>query len=139
MTTLAYESAAPLPVTSWADDAETADRVGLGLRRLLASDAVTVDLYGDLETVLGEDAARLSLEDSAAIAGRLRAVAPTLKYVVARLLTPYPSEMDDVMARSSEFPGPDDTYGHLVRFANSILTVLDLMGELAELREDDPS
>ncbi|MFJ9889511.1 hypothetical protein ACIQRW_27155 [Streptomyces sp. NPDC091287] len=139
MTALMCESAAPLPVAAFANDAETASRVDLGLRRFLASDAVTVDLYDDLETVLGEDAARLSAEDSMAIVCRLRAVTPTLRYVVARLLRPYPSEMDDVMARSSEFPGPEDAHGHLVRFASSILTVLDLMGDLAELREDASS
>ncbi|MFI2353734.1 hypothetical protein ACH5AG_03410 [Streptomyces anulatus] len=139
MTALMYESTAPLPVAAFANDEETASRVDLGLRRFLASDAVTVALYDDLETVLGENAARLSPEDSAVISARLRDVAPTLNDVVARLLKPYPSEMDDVMARSSEFPGPEGAHGHLVRFASSILTVLDLMGELAVLREDDPS
>ncbi|MFH8466018.1 hypothetical protein [Streptomyces sp. NPDC017991] len=139
MTAVMYESAAPLPVAAWAHDAETASRVDLGLRRFLASDAVTVDLYDDLETVLGENAARLSPEDSLVISDRLKDVAPVLKEVVERLLKPYPPEMDAVMDRSSEFPGPDDAHGHLVRFASSILSVLDLMGELAELREDDPS
>lgn len=139
MTALVYENAAPLPVAAFANDIETAGRVDFGLRRFLASDAVTADLYDDLETVLGEDAARLSPPDSAAISDRLGNVAPTLKDVVGRLLTPYPPQMDAVMERSSEVPGPDDTHGHLVRFASSILTVLDLMGELAELREDAPS
>ncbi|MET7319549.1 hypothetical protein [Streptomyces sp. NPDC005549] len=139
MTTPVYESAAPLPVAAFANDVETASRVDVGLRRFLASDAVTVVLYDDLETVLGEAAARLSLEDSAVISDRLRNVAPTLKDVVERLLTPYPPQMDAVMDRSSESPGPNDTYGHLVRFASSILTVLDLMGDLAELREGAPS
>ncbi|MBT2396245.1 hypothetical protein [Streptomyces sp. ISL-100] len=139
MTALVYESAAPLPVAAFANDVETASRVDLGLRRFLASDAVTVGLYDDLETVLGEDATRLSPEDSAVISDRLRDVVPALKDVVERLLKPYPPQMDAVMDRSSEFPGPEDVYGHLVRFASSILTVLDLMGEIAELREDDPS
>ncbi|MEU1484514.1 hypothetical protein [Streptomyces sp. NPDC005752] len=139
MTALAYESAPLASAAAFANDAETASRVGLGLRRLLAYDAVTVDLYDDLETVLGENAARLSAEGSAVISDRLRAATPTLNDVVVRLLRPYPSEMDVVMARSSEFPGSEDVHGHLVRFASSILTVLDLMGELAELREDERS
>lgn len=139
MTAMVYESAAPLPVAMFANDAETASRVDLGLRRFLASDAVTVDLYDDLETVLGEYSAHLSAEDSAVISDRLRVVAPTLNDVVRRLLSPYPTEMDVVMVRSSESPGPEDVHGHLVRFASSILTILDLMGELAELREDAPS
>ncbi|MFD0551595.1 hypothetical protein ACFQ0X_22190 [Streptomyces rectiviolaceus] len=90
MTAVAYETASPLPVAMFANDDATACRVDLGLRRFLASDAVTTDLYDDLETVLGEDAARLSPEDSEVIAHRLRDVAPTLKDVVERLLKPYP-------------------------------------------------
>lgn len=139
MTALVYESAAPLPVATFANDAETASRVDLGLRRFLASEAVTVDLYDDLETVLGEDAARLSPGGSIVISDRLRDVAPTLKDVVGRLLSTYPPEMDAVMVRSSEFPGPEDAHGHLVRLASAMLSVLDLMGELAELREDASS
>ena len=35
------------------------------------------------------------------------------------------------MVLSAEQPGPDEVHGHLVRFASSMLTVLDLMGEIA--------
>ncbi|MEN8656100.1 hypothetical protein ABCR94_37400 [Streptomyces sp. 21So2-11] len=139
MTAVIYETAAPLRVGAYANDDVTASRVDLGLRRFLASDAVTNDLYDDLETVLGQDAVRLSPEDIAAIADRLRKVTPTLEYVVERLLKPYPAQMDAAMALSSEMPGQQGVHGHLVRFASTILTVLDLMGEIAELREDDTS
>ncbi|MFI8433815.1 hypothetical protein ACIGJO_08700 [Streptomyces sp. NPDC079020] len=117
MTALACESAAPILVAAFASDIATTSRVDLGLRRFLASDAITVELYDDLETILGEDAARLSPEESAVISARLRDVTPSLREVVERSLTPYPPQMDDVMVRSVGFPGPGDAYGHLVRFA----------------------
>ncbi|MEE1737570.1 nucleotide sugar dehydrogenase [Streptomyces sp. BE147] len=62
MTALACESAAPILVAAFASDIATTSRVDLRLRRFPASDAITVELYDDLETILGEDAARLSAE-----------------------------------------------------------------------------
>ncbi|MFC8006582.1 DUF6415 family natural product biosynthesis protein [Streptomyces olivaceus] len=139
MTTVVHETASRLHGL-YAEDDETTSRVWLGLRRFLVSDAVTEELYEDLEAVLGEDAARPSSADCAAITSRLRSATAELVNVVPRLITPY-SEMDAkavanqmpiVVLLSAERPAAGAEYGHLVRFANAVLTLLDLMGEAAE-------
>ncbi|MFD4986466.1 DUF6415 family natural product biosynthesis protein [Streptomyces sp. NPDC058374] len=139
MTTVVHETASRLH-GSYAEDDATTSRVWLGLRRFLASDAVTEELYEDLETVLGEDAARPEPADCAAITDRLRSATAELVNVVPRLITPY-SEVDAkavadqmpiAVLLSAERPTAGAEYGHLVRFANAILTLLDLMGEAAE-------
>ncbi|MFI8174049.1 DUF6415 family natural product biosynthesis protein [Streptomyces microflavus] len=139
MTTLVHETASRLH-GSYVEDDETASRVWLGLRRFLASDAVTEELYEDLETVIGESAVRPSPPDCAAIADRLRAATAELVEIVPRLITPY-SEVDAkavadqmpiTVLMSAERPVSDAEYGHLVRFANAVLTLLDLIGEAAE-------
>ncbi|MFG3213850.1 DUF6415 family natural product biosynthesis protein [Streptomyces tendae] len=139
MTTVVHETASRLHGL-YAEDDETTSRVWLGLRRFLVSDAVTEELYEDLEAVLGEDAARPSAADCAAITSRLRSATAELVNVVPRLITPY-SEMDAkavadqtpiVVLLSAERPAAGAEYGHLVRFANAVLTLLDLMGEAAE-------
>lgn len=139
MTTVVPE-AASFPHGSYAQDDETTSRVWLGLRRFLAADAVTEELYEDLEAVLGEDAARPSPADCAAITDRLRNATAELVHVVPLLVTPY-SEVDAeavadqmpiAVRLSAERPATGAEYGHLVRFAHAVLTLLDLMGEAAE-------
>lgn len=116
----------------FSNDVETAGRVSFGLRRSIASEVVSDELYDDLEAVLGEDARRLSSGERAAIADRLRQITPALEDVVKRLVQPYPEEqMRHVISLSLEQPGPEDVRGHCVRFASSVLTSLDLMGALA--------
>ncbi|MBT2405587.1 MULTISPECIES: hypothetical protein [unclassified Streptomyces] len=138
MTAVIHETASPLPGTFVNDDAMKG-RVHFGLRRSLASEAVTDELYDDLETILGEGAVRLSLRRSAAIADRLRTTSTKLVEVVPLLIKPYPLEqqsrmMDQLCAvayLSVERPSPDRVHGHLVRFASSILTLLDQLGDVA--------
>ncbi|MGC5042470.1 hypothetical protein ACLQ16_04035 [Streptomyces albidoflavus] len=132
MTAVVPEAAVPsLGPRSFTNDWATATRVDFGLRRSLVADVVTDGLYDDLEAVLGEDSRSLSPQNSAEVAARLREAAPNLKDVVERIVKPYPPQMDYVMALSAEHPRPEDTRGHLVRFASSMLTLLDMLGEIA--------
>ncbi|MGD6751958.1 DUF6415 family natural product biosynthesis protein [Streptomyces sp. BH105] len=139
MTTITHETASPLR-GRFSEDVETTFRVWFGLRRFLVADAVTDELYEDLETVLGEGAVRPDPSDCAVIADRLRNATAELVNVVPRLISLY-SEMEGeavadqmpiTVLLSAEWPAAGAEYGHLVRFANAVLALLDLMGEAAE-------
>lgn len=80
-----------------------------------------------------------SLSEGAAVADRLRKVTTRLVEVVPRLIQPYLTDqqrraMDQLCAvinLSAEQPAPENAPGHLVRFASSILSLLDQMGDVA--------
>ncbi|MEE1797524.1 DUF6415 family natural product biosynthesis protein [Streptomyces sp. JV176] len=136
MTTVMHETSRPSG--GFSNDDATAGRIFFGLLRFLAAEAITDELYGDLEAVLGEYG-RPSLDDGAVIADRLREASTKLVEVVPRLIQPYPMDqqrgaMDQLFAvinLSAEQPTREQARGHLVRFASSILTLLDQMGEVA--------
>lgn len=128
MVTIAHETAAEMSERCSADDV-TAGIVLFGLRRSLAREAVTDELYDDLEAVLGEGA-KPSPSEVAAIAERLRRVTTQLVEVVPYLVTPYPiDEMQHVIEMSARQPPPERAHRHLIRFAMAVLTLLDLMGD----------
>ncbi|MFF5567691.1 hypothetical protein ACFY7Z_20420 [Streptomyces sp. NPDC012623] len=129
MTTVMHETSRN---GDFANDDATAGRVFFGLLRFLAAEAVTDELYDDLETVLGEFAVRPSSTEGAAIADRMRVTATKLVDVVPRLIKPYPvAQLRAVIDLSAEQPALEDAHSHLVRFASSILTLLDQMGDVA--------
>jgi hypothetical protein len=102
-----------------------------GLRRSLAHEAITDELYDDLEAVLGEHG-RPAPHEIAVIAGRLRAATTTFVEIVPHLVKPYPvDEMRHLIYLSAEHPHPEDAHGHLRRFALAVLALLDLMGDEA--------
>ncbi|MEV7090123.1 DUF6415 family natural product biosynthesis protein [Streptomyces sp. NPDC093085] len=125
--------------SDYANDDATARRVFFGLLRLLAAEAITDELYEDLETALGEFATRPSPAEAAVTADRLRDTATRLVEVVPRLIQPYPvgqqrytmNQLNTVINLSAEQPTPEDAHGHLVRLASSILTLLDHLGDVA--------
>lgn len=130
MVAIAHETAAEMSGRCSADD-ETTGLVLFGLRRSLAREAVTDELYNDLEAVLGEGA-KPSPSEVAAITERLRSAATQLVEVVPYLVKPYPiDEMRRVIEMSARQPPPEGAHGHLIRFAMAILTLLDLMGDEA--------
>lgn len=117
----------------FSNDDATAGRVVFGLRRLLAAEAVSDELYDDLEAVLGQFAVRPSPTATAALADRLRTAAAQLVEVVPLLTTPYPApQIRRVIELSAERPAPRDAHAHLVRFASCILTLLDQLGDIAQ-------
>ncbi|MEV6424734.1 hypothetical protein [Streptomyces sp. NPDC051662] len=123
----------------FSNDDATANRLFLGLRRSLAAEAITDELYENLEAVLGEYAVRPSLAEGEVIANRLRETATKLVEVVPRLIRPYSvgqqrdaiDQLCAVIDLSAEQPVREDAHGHLVRFASCILTLLDQMGDVA--------
>ncbi|MFJ6566759.1 DUF6415 family natural product biosynthesis protein [Streptomyces sp. NPDC091292] len=136
-TAVMHES--PRPSDDFSDDDATAGRLLLGLLRSLAAEAVTDELYDDLETVLGEYAVPASPAEGAAIANRLRQTATKLTYVVPRLIKSYPmaqqrlaiDQLRTAINLSNQHPAPENSHGHLVRFASSLLTLLDHLGDAA--------
>ncbi|NGO66828.1 hypothetical protein G5C65_00310 [Streptomyces sp. SB3404] len=122
------EAAAQMSGRCSADDV-TAGMVLFGLRRSLAREAVTDELYDDLEAVLGENA-KPAPDEVPAIADRLRRATTKLVEIVPYLVAPYPiEEMRRVIDMSVQQPPPEQARGHLIRFAMAILTLLDLMGD----------
>ncbi|MFF3332641.1 DUF6415 family natural product biosynthesis protein [Streptomyces sp. NPDC002888] len=113
------------------DDHETLGTLLYSLRRSLASEAIDEQLYDDLESVLGEYAHPPPREVTA-IAERLRKATTKFVEIVPYLVRPYPiDEMRRLIYLSAEHPHPEDTPGHLRRFALAILAILDLMGDTA--------
>ncbi|MFM9371899.1 DUF6415 family natural product biosynthesis protein [Streptomyces sp. Da 82-17] len=111
-----------------------------GLRRSLAADVVSDELYEDLETVLGEHAVRPSPDDRVAITARLRTATGRLVDVVPRLVSPNSDEenavvdqMASAVVLSAEQPVREAEHGYLVRLACAVLTLLDHLGEAAEV------
>lgn len=130
MVAITRETAAEMSGQCSADDV-TAGMVLFGLRRSLAREAVTDELYDDLEAVLGEGA-KPPPDEVGVIAERLRRATTKLVEVVPYLVTPYPvDEMRRVIDMSAQQPSPEQARGHLIRFAMAILTLLDLMGDAA--------
>ncbi|MFF2845552.1 DUF6415 family natural product biosynthesis protein [Streptomyces sp. NPDC058001] len=127
------------PSGDFSHDDATADRLLYGLRRSLAAEAITDDLYDDLESVLGEYAVHPSPAEGTAIADRLRHTATQLADVIPYLIKPYPTDqqrhaidqLGAVINLSAEQPAPENSHGHLVRLASSLLTLLDQMGDVA--------
>ncbi|WP_206441066.1 DUF6415 family natural product biosynthesis protein [Streptomyces boncukensis] len=128
MVAITREAAAQMSGRCSADDV-TAGMVLFGLRRSLAREAVTDELYDDLEAVLGENA-KPAPDEVPAIADRLRRATTKLVEIVPYLVAPYPiEEMRRVIDMSVQQPPPEQARGHLIRFAMAILTLLDLMGD----------
>lgn len=132
MVAITREAAAEMSGQCSADEV-TAGMVLAGLRRSVAREAVSDELYDDLEAVLGEHADPAPDEDeAAAVAARLRGAVTELLRIVPYLVTPYPiDEVRCVIDMRAQQPPPEDTRGHLVRMAMAILTLLDLMGDAA--------
>ncbi|MDX2554756.1 DUF6415 family natural product biosynthesis protein [Streptomyces stelliscabiei] len=102
-----------------------------GLRRSLAYEAVTDELWDDLEAVLGEHA-RLTQFETTVIVRRFRKATTTFVEIVPHLVRPYPlDELTRLIDLSAEQPRFDAAHGHLRRFALAILALLDLMGDAA--------
>ncbi|MFE6164130.1 DUF6415 family natural product biosynthesis protein [Streptomyces sp. NPDC056486] len=130
MVAITREAAAELSSQCSTDDL-AAGMLLFGLRRALAREAVSDELYDNLEAVLGQDATPTG-DEVPAVANRLRTATTQLIEIVPYLVTPYPTDqMRCVINLSAEQPCPQNERGHLVRFASSILTLLDLMGEVA--------
>ncbi|MFJ6571965.1 DUF6415 family natural product biosynthesis protein [Streptomyces sp. NPDC091292] len=137
MTAVTHEPSQPSG--DFSDNDATAGRLLLGLLRSLAAEAITDELYDDLETVLGEYAVPASPAETAAIANRLRQTATKLTDVVPRLTKTYPvdqqrramHQLRTAIDLSAEQPAPENSHGHLVRFASSLLTLLDHLGDAA--------
>lgn len=130
MVAITRETAAAMSGQCSADDV-TAGMVLLGLRRSLAHEAVTDELYDDLDAVLGDNA-KPALDEVPATADRLRRSTTKLMDIVPYLVTPYPiDEMRRVIDMSVQQPPPEQARGHFIRFAIAILTLLDLMGDEA--------
>ncbi|MFF2852454.1 DUF6415 family natural product biosynthesis protein [Streptomyces sp. NPDC058001] len=133
MTALTHET--PRVTDNFSYDDATADRLLYGLRRSLAAEAIT----DDLESVLGEYAVHPSPAEGTAIADRLRQTATQLGDVIPYLIRPYPvdqqrraiDQLGAVINLSAEQPEPENSHGHLVRLASSLLTLLDQMGDVA--------
>jgi hypothetical protein len=52
--------------------------------------------------------------------------------VVPYVVSPYPvDEVRRLIDLRTQWPRPQDAHGHLVRFAMTILNILDLMGDAA--------
>jgi hypothetical protein len=130
MVAITHETAAGLSRRCATDDV-TMGRVLAGLCRAIAHEAITDELYDDLEAVLGEHA-NPAPGEVPAITKRLRDAATRLVEITPYLVTPYPlDEIRSVIDMSAEHPLPDGARSHLVRFAMGILTLLDLMGDAA--------
>ncbi|MFP3991024.1 DUF6415 family natural product biosynthesis protein [Streptomyces sp. E11-3] len=130
MATAAPETAAELSGRYSTDDA-TANVLLSGLRRALAHEAVTEDLYADLDAVLDEYA-HPAPDEVRVIAERLRTAAIELVKVVPYIVKPYPADQIRCLTNlSAEQPRPADERGHLVRLASALLTLLDMMGAAA--------
>jgi hypothetical protein len=113
------------------NDQDTAGMLLAGLRRSLAHEAITDELYDDLEAVLGEHG-HTGPNETAVIAGRFRTATTTFVEIVPYLVQPYPlDEMRCLIYVSAEHPRPDGARGHLRRFALAVLALLDLMGDAA--------
>lgn len=111
------------------NDHETARMLLAGLRRSLAHDAITDELYDDLEAVLGEHA-HLGSHETEIIAGRFRKATTALVESMPHLVRPYPvEEMRRLIYLSAEHPAPEGAHGHVRRLALAILALLDLMGD----------
>jgi hypothetical protein len=131
MVTVTYEATATALSQRCSTDDATVGTLLFGLRRFLASEAIDDQLWDDLEAVLGEFAPPASHE-IAAITERLRTAATGLVEVVPRLVHPYPLRpVQRLIFLSAEHPHPENAQGHLNRFAMGILTVLELMGDVA--------
>lgn len=114
-----------------ATDHKTAGMLLAGLRRSLAHEAITDELYDDLEAVLGEHA-RPTPQEIAVIAARFRMATTTFVEIVPHLVRPYPlDELMHLIDVSAEHPHFETAHGHLRRFALAILSLLDLMGDAA--------
>lgn len=113
------------------NDHDTLGTLLYSLRRSLAREAIDEQLYDDLDAVLDEYA-QPTPHQITAIAERFRKTTTEIVGVVPYLVRPYPVEaMRRLIHVSAEHPHPDDALGHLRRFALTILTILDLMGESA--------
>ncbi|MFF8387413.1 hypothetical protein ACF053_27770 [Streptomyces kanasensis] len=111
------------------NDTATVRRALAGLRRSLAAEAVTGQVYDDLNAVLDEGA-DLAPEQVLLIAERLRATTALLIGVVPRLVHPFPAEeMLRLLDLSTHHPHPAETCGHVRRLALAVVAVLDLMGD----------
>ncbi|MGW8375996.1 hypothetical protein [Streptomyces sp. ODS28] len=98
------ESAAVMAGQCSADEM-TAGMVLFGLRRSLTREAVTDELYDDLDAGLGEGA-RPAADEVAAIADRLRTATTALVQIVPHLVVPYPvDEIRRVINLSSSAAG----------------------------------
>ncbi|WP_243460106.1 DUF6415 family natural product biosynthesis protein [Streptomyces sp. M54] len=123
--------AAQLLTRRTSNDHDTLGTLLYSLRRSLASEAIDEHLYDDLDAVLDEYA-RPAPQEITAIAERFRKATTKIVEVVPYLVRPYPVEaMRCLIYLSAEHPHLDDALGHLRRFALTILTILDLMGESA--------
>ncbi|MFF8387762.1 DUF6415 family natural product biosynthesis protein [Streptomyces kanasensis] len=113
------------------NDTATVRRALAGLRRSLAAEAVTDQVYSDLNAVLDWHADPTS-DQILLITERLRATTVLLIGVVPRLVHPYPTEaMLRLLDVSARHPQPDETLGHVRRLALAVLSVLDLLGDAA--------
>ncbi|WP_228982234.1 hypothetical protein [Streptomyces sp. DH12] len=111
------------------NDTATVHRALAGLRRSLAAEAITDQVYTDLNAVLDEDADPAP-DQALLITERLRATSALLIGVVPRLTHPYPTEaMLRLLDVSAHHPHPAETRGHVRRLALAVLTVLDLLGD----------
>ncbi|MFF4031522.1 DUF6415 family natural product biosynthesis protein [Streptomyces sviceus] len=129
MVAVTVDVAAQLLSRRASNDRETVGMFLAGLRRSLAHEAITDELYDDLEAVLGEHA-QPAPHETAVVAGRFRKATTTLVDIVPHLVQPYPvDEMRHLIYLSAEHPGPEGAHGHVRRLALAILALLDLMGD----------
>ncbi|MFF4806432.1 hypothetical protein ACFY1U_50110 [Streptomyces sp. NPDC001351] len=128
MVAVTREVAAELTGRCSTDDA-TLGVVLFSLRRSLAREAISEELYDDLEAVLGEFS-RPDPDEVGVIADGFRKTTTKLVEIVPYLVKPYPiDEIRRVIDVSAEHPCPEHAQGHVVRFGLAILSILDLMGD----------
>lgn len=112
-------------------DDETLGVLLFSLRRSLVREEIGEELYDDLDAVLDEYA-RPTPDKIGQIAERFRKVTTKLVNVVPHVVTPCPvDEVQRLIDLRTEYPCPENAYGHLARFAITILSLLDLMGDAA--------
>ncbi|MER6358577.1 DUF6415 family natural product biosynthesis protein [Streptomyces sp. NPDC001634] len=120
-----------LPNLRCSNDDETMGVLLAGLRCSLAHEAITDELYDDLEAVLGEHT-HPAPHDAAVITGRFRKATTTFVEIVPHLVRPYPlDELMRLIDVSAEHAPYEAAHGHVRRFALAILALLDLMGDAA--------
>jgi hypothetical protein len=107
MVAVTVDTATQLLSRRSSNDPQTAGMLLAGLRRSLAREAVTDELYDDLEAVLGEHA-HTGPHENTITAGRFRKATTTFVEIVPYLVQPYPvDEMRCLIYVSAEHPRPD--------------------------------